>query len=632
VTAGPQSDLNPEQSLAVQKVVGPVCILAGAGSGKTTTITHRIAKQVQDEAFRASEILAVTFTDKAATEMRSRLSRLGVGGVRASTFHSAAFAQLRALSAEPPAQVLPSKAQALRQIANTLPKPYRFRPAADLATEVEWCRNRRIRPDNYLSSLSGHEPPIPADLMAGVFRRYEEGKKKRGLIDFEDLLELSIKMYERDEDAAERFRARYRAFTVDEYQDVNLLQQTLLLLWLGGRDDLCVVGDDYQSIYGFTGASPRYLIEMPRMFPRTFVARLEHNYRSTPQVLEIANRLVPKLGGAQKVLKAVRDGGPEPTALRLRSEEAEREFVVGEIRKLAEQGVPYEQIAILHRTNFRSDDFEEAFAAAGIPFQLPNAAFLGRQTFRRFRSQLSRRHDSDVAAAALALAQGVGYLAEPPDGLGEQELTRQSDLARLVRLAEEFEGAGTCSDFVADVEARFGRDGAGRGVNLLTYHRAKGLEFEAVFLPRLNEGELPFKRAQTTEQISEERRLFYVGVTRAKTHLCITWVRDRKWAPSPFLDEIGVLKKGSAAAPPGDDREDPDEQVVEALKEWRLKRSRADAVPAYVVLHDSTLADLAGRKPKTLVQLASITGIGPAKVERYGRELLEVLGVDRPPA
>lgn len=682
------SDLNKEQRLAADRVSGPVCILAGAGSGKTTTITRRIANQVLSRAFRPEEILAVTFTDKAANEMRSRLRRLGVEGVRASTFHSAAFAQLRSLSSEQPAQLLPSKAQALRQIANSLPKPYRFRPAGDLATEVEWCRNRRIRPDQYLNALSGHEPPIPADLMAGVFRRFEEGKRSRGLIDFEDLLELTIDMYERDEDAAERFRAKYRAFTVDEYQDVNLLQESLLRLWLGGRDEVCVVGDDYQSVYGFTGATPTYLLEMPRRFPRTLVARLEQNYRSTPEVLAVANRLVPRLGGAEKVLHSRRDAGPDPEIKALRNEASEVDFVLGEIRKLRDQDVPYEEIAILHRTNFRSDDYEEALAGAGIPFQLPNAAFLSRQTFRQMRSQLVRKQSPDVAATVRAMALRVGYLEELPDGLGEQEITRQSDLARAVRLAEEFDGAGTCAGFVADVEARFGRDGEGRGVNLLTYHRSKGLEFEAVFLPRLQDGELPFKRSRSSEAVAEERRLFYVGITRAKSRLYITWVADQKNRPSPFLREIGAVserpkisgprqpaarrERGLEAAvgvrvdlPGGysgeivllDDEaarvkldggptmtvrfgdhvtvegktvplEAPraeHQQVIDLLKEWRSRRSREDAVPAYVVLHDSTLEDIADRKPQTLTQLSGISGIGPAKVERYGEELLQLL-------
>ena len=304
--------LNPEQRRAAEAVRGPVCILAGAGSGKTTTITRRIAWQVASGACRSDEILAVTFTDKAAGEMRGRLARLGVDGVEARTFHSAALAQLTRSRGERPGRILSTKALLLRQIGNSLPRPYRFRPAGDLATEVEWAKNRRLTHDGYRAGLGEHEPPIPADLMARVFRDYERRKSSAGLVDFEDLLEFTVRMYEADEWAVAAVRERYRCFTVDEYQDVNLLQQSLLELWLGGGDELCAVGDDYQSIYGFTGASPEWLLGLATRFPHATVVRLEENYRSSPQVLALANRLTPKLGGAEKTLRATRAAGPEP--------------------------------------------------------------------------------------------------------------------------------------------------------------------------------------------------------------------------------------------------------------------------------------------------------------------------------
>src|SRR5205085_1577668 len=225
--------LNPEQRRAAEAVRGPVCILAGAGTGKTTTITRRIAQQVASGAFAPAQIMAVTFTDKAAGELKERLAALGAAGVRASTFHSAALRQLRHFAPQAVGKILPSKALALRQIANSLPAPYKFRPAGDLATEIEWAKNRRITIDRYIREASGREPPIPADLMLRVFREYERRKAEEGLIDFEDLLELAVQLFEQDGDASETFRAQYRAFTVDEYQDVNLLQQRLLDLWLG---------------------------------------------------------------------------------------------------------------------------------------------------------------------------------------------------------------------------------------------------------------------------------------------------------------------------------------------------------------------------------------------------------------
>ena len=373
--------LNDAQREAALALRGPVAIVAGAGTGKTTTITHRIACQVRSGAFAASQILAVTFTDKAAAEMRGRLEQLGVSGVEARTFHSAALSQLVRARGEPPGKILSTKALLLRQIGNTLPPPYRFRPAGDLATEIEWGKNRRLTPDGYRAGLDGHEPPIPADLMARVFREYERRKESAGLVDFEDLLEGCVRMYEEDEWALAALRERFRAFTVDEYQDVNLLQQSLLELWLGGGDEVCAVGDDYQSIYGFTGASPEWLLGLSLRYPGATVVRLEENYRSSPQVLALANRLVPQLGGAEKTLRPTRGDGPEPVLRGFDSAEEEGAFVLGRVRELAAEGVPYEEMAVLLRLNSRSADFEELFGEARIPFQ--GAALLARDGARQ---------------------------------------------------------------------------------------------------------------------------------------------------------------------------------------------------------------------------------------------------------
>jgi DNA helicase-2/ATP-dependent DNA helicase PcrA len=592
--------LNAEQRAAVEATRGPVCILAGAGTGKTTTITRRIAWQVASGAFPASELVAVTFTDKAAGALRGRLAALGVEGVRASTFHSAALALLRRFGGDP-GRILSTKALLLRQIGNRLPAPYKFRPAGDLATEIEWAKNRRLAPQTYIAGLGDHESPLPADLAHRVFREYEKRKNEAGTLDFEDLLERTIRVLEDDPHALALVRERWRAFTVDEYQDVNLLQQTLLDLWLGDRDELCAVGDDYQSIYGFTGASAEWLLALPRRFPSARVVRLEQNYRSTPQVLELANRLVPRLGGAEKTLRATLPDGPEPQVLF----DAD---VAARIKELAAAGVALEEQAVLVRTNARAADFEEAFHEAGIPFQ--GASLLSRDAARRLVKALPR----DPVPAAEAVRQaalGLGWLEQPPEKLGEREQTRQADLARLVRLAEQFDGDVTA--FVQSLHERFGAT-AGRGVHLLTLHRAKGLEFEAVYLPRLDEGELPNRRAD----VDEERRLLYVGITRAKQHLLVTWAGK----PSRFLGELGIAKPRAAAAgkplvdlPP----------AFGALREWRLERARADEVPAYVVFHNATLAEIAERHPRTLAELALVPGVGPAKLERYGEGVLAAL-------
>ena len=615
------ADLNAEQRRAVEAVRGPVCILAGAGSGKTTTITRRIANQVLSAAFRPDEILAVTFTDKAAGEMRSRLAALDVTGVRAQTFHAAALGQLHALGAAPPGEILPSKAFVLVNIARTLPRAYRFRPVGDLATEIEWAKNRRLAPADYAAAVGERRAPLPPDLMTSVYREYERRKTAAKRVDFEDVLELAIRMFEEEPGARDAFHARVRAFTVDEYQDVNLLQQTLLERWLGGRDDLCVVGDDHQAIYSFTGATPAYLLGMPDRHAGATVVRLEQNYRSTPQVLGLANRLAPRLGGARKTLTAVRPDGPEPVVGTFDGP-AETRFIVERVRTLhADEGVPLGEIAVLYRTNARSGGYEQAFTEAGVAFQVREGGFLTRQAVRRVRRRLARSASSAVASAVREAAREEGLVLVPTKELGEGELVRQADLGRLVELAERFDdGERTVDDFWRDLAARFGPDAIGdRGVQLLTYHRAKGLEFDAVFLPRLEERELPIRQAKTDEEIDEERRLLYVGITRAKRFLFLS--RDEAAKPSRFLNELGLAPE-PARRVAVQVEETP---AVAALRSWRRERARADGVPAYVVMHDSTLSVIATRRPRSRAELASVPGIGPAKLDRYGDDVLAAL-------
>jgi DNA helicase II / ATP-dependent DNA helicase PcrA len=603
--------LNPEQRRAAEAVRGPVCILAGAGSGKTTTITRRLAHQVATGTFAAAELMAVTFTDKAAGELRERLAALGAGRVRAGTFHAAALRQLRHFAPDRVGRLLPSKALMLRQLGNTLPGAYRFRPAADLASEVEWAKNRRIPPNRYRDELGDHVPPIPPDLMLRIYRDYERRKEADGLADFEDLLEGAIALFETDGAAAATFRRQYRAFTVDEYQDVNLLQQTLLDRWLGDRDELCVVGDDYQSIYAFTGAGPEHLLGMPRRFQGALVVRLEENYRSTPEVLELANRLVPKLGGTEKVLRATRASGPAPTLRPFATSADEGAAIVGALRAL---DGPLDAAAILCRTNARLTDYEELLHDAGLPFQ--GASLLDRDAARRLVRRLAGAAGVPAAGAVRTFALEAGWLERLPDSLGERELVRQTDLARLVSLAAGFEGDAT--EFVDELTRRFSPGGdAARGVHLLTLHRAKGLEFEAVFLPRLEAKELPSRQARTPEQLAEERRLLYVGLTRAKRLLWISW----SGSPSPFLRELGGTAT-AAAAPAGKTAWTP---LGERLRSWRLERARDDGVPPYVVFHDRVLHEIADARPATIGELAQIAGVGPSKLERYGDDVLATL-------
>jgi DNA helicase-2/ATP-dependent DNA helicase PcrA len=626
--------LNEAQREAALALRGPVAILAGAGTGKTTTITHRIAWQVRSGAFEPSQILAVTFTDKAAGELRGRLVALGVEGVEARTFHSAALSQLSRLwsayTGEALPEVLDHKAPLISSLANGLPPPHKFLPRRELAGEIEWAKNRMIPPGRYLDELGDHEPPIPADLMLRVYDGYERRKRSMGRLDFEDMLGLVLRLFDEHPEAAEQVRSRFAAFTVDEYQDVNPLQAALLERWLGDRHDLCVVGDDYQTIYAFTGASPSHLLGFTTRFPQATVVRLEENYRSTPEVLELANRLATQLGGFRKTLRATRLSGPPPLARAEPDEEAEVGAIVQAVRRLnQEEDVPFEEIAVLYRINARSEPFEEAFAAAAIPYQVRDGAFLRRPGPRAVMQRLKRSGADSLAEAVEAITDQLGYHPEAtPDA--DEEVTRQSDLGRMRSLAAEFEraGGGEAAAFGAELAKRFSTEHSGRGVNLLTYHRAKGLEFDAVFLPRLLDGELPFHSGRARADPEEERRLLYVGITRARRYLFLTWPVAGRARPSPFLDEMELAPSAPSRARAA---RGPAVTVgrggalFDRLKEWRRKRANADGVPAYVVFHDRTLAEIAERGCKDWADLAAISGVGPAKLERYADEVLAVV-------
>ena len=628
------ADLDPEQRKAAEEVRGPVVILAGAGTGKTTAITHRIANQVATGAFQAETILAVTFTDKAAGELKIRLKELGVEGVEARTFHSAALSQLSRLwekhMGEPLPEVLDSKAPLISNLANALPPPHKFVPRHELAREIEWAKNRMIPAESYLAELGNHEPPIPAELMDRVYTGYERRKRSMGKLDFEDMLWLAVRLFDERPAAGEEVRARFAAFTVDEYQDVNPLQAALLDRWLGDRDEVCVVGDDYQTIFAFTGASPSYLLEFEHRFPSAKIIRLEENYRSTPQVLGVANRLADRLGGFRKTLRATCPEGPEPVARALGDAQAEVSFVLEEVRRLHGNGVPLEEIAVLHRINARSEPFEEAFADAGIPYQVRDGAFLRRPGPRSVLQRL-KRDNAPVSDAVERATAAVGY---DPDAKPEadEEITRQADLGRMRALAAEFVAShpdGDLAAFIAELTRRFSVERAGRGVNLLTYHRSKGLEFDAVFLPRLLDGELPFRSGRAKADPEEERRLLYVGITRARRHLFLTWHAEAKARPSPFLDEVGVRTAGPGVVSSArlKKRTSPGKggSLYEALREWRRARAQADGVPAYVVFHDSTLVSIAEERPHDWADLAGILGVGPAKLDRYADEVLALI-------
>jgi DNA helicase-2/ATP-dependent DNA helicase PcrA len=654
-------DLDPEQREAVLATSGPVAILAGAGTGKTRVISRRTAYAIGTEVVPPDQVLVVTFTDKAAGEMVERLRSLGLPGVTARTFHAHALSQLRHFwpsrhDGEPLPALLDSKIPILGRLARQLPGHFRFTPAKDLADEIEWAKSRRIGARAYEREAErvdpGREPPVPIDLFVGIFENYERAKTRQGRIDFDDLLVETVRLLEDDAGAAETVRARKRWFSVDEYQDTSPLQQRLLELWLGNREDLCVVGDVDQTIYTFTGASSDYLTTFEARHAGARVLDLTRNYRSTPRVLELANRLIAA-DGRSKRLSASRGDGPEPTITKYATAEAELDAIVAAIQGLVggEAGaIAPAEIAVLVRMNAQLEPIEAALTKAGLPYQVRGVRFYDRPEIKGAIASL-RRPGLDATGRALLSdirrrwANEVGF---EEDGAaateGREAQERQSSLETLLDIVTTTVLASPAAD-AASVIATLGeraaseRDNAGSGVNLLTYHRSKGLEWDAVFLPMLEEGSLPIRQALDDDAaLAEERRLLYVGITRARVHLALSWAqrrevrgRDGSREPSRFvldlrgpgrIRDLGGPPVPRVRAPrPGDDG-DP---VFAALREWRAGVARDDGVPAYVVAHDATLAAIAEARPSTLSALRRVKGMGPAKLERYGDGILEVL-------
>ncbi len=658
--------LDPEQEEAARAVRGPVCILAGAGTGKTRTITHRIAYAVRTGAVPAGQLLAVTFTARAAGEMRGRLRALGIGGagrggVQALTFHAAALRQLRYFGPRvlggPVPELLDNKIRLVAAAAARAGVRDTNRTVLrDLAAEVEWAKVSLCPPERYVQRAveAGREPPVPAATVVAVMAAYEEAKARAGVLDFEDLLLVTAAAIEEHRDVAEELRARYRHFVVDEYQDVSPLQQRLLDAWLGGRDDLCVVGDPNQTIYSFTGATPAYLLGFPRRFPGATVVKLVRDYRSTPQVVELANRVL----GRRSTLRLVgqRPAGPEATFAEYDDEPAEAAAVAGVCRAAMDGGTPASELAVLFRVNAQSEAYERALADAGVPYVLRGGErFFDRTEIReavlllRGAARSAESGDKLVDLVRDVLSGMSWSPGAPPGGGAARE--RWESIAALVGVAEELAAVqpeAGLGDLVAELEQRAAAQHAPtvQGVTLASLHAAKGLEWDAVFLVGLVEGTLPIQHAVTDEQVDEERRLLYVGVTRARERLALSWSLSR--APggrrsrrrSRFLHGIaaeaevaarparaGRRRGGGAELPDGADAE-----LFGRLRAWRAGRAEAQKVPAYVVFTDSTLAELAVRQPADVAGLVAVPGIGQTKLDRYGEDVLAIMRGEEPPS
>ncbi|MGH3738419.1 MAG: ATP-dependent helicase, partial [Micromonosporaceae bacterium] len=615
--------LDPEQWRAVRAPAGPVCVLAGAGTGKTRAITYRIAHRVRTGEIQARHVLAVTFTARAAGELRDRLRRLGATGVAARTFHVAALRQLRyfaprLLDGRSLPQLLDSKAPLLSRAASQVGVAADREAVRDLAAEIEWAKANLTEAGDYpvAAAKALREPPYQPDVLARLFAAYERLKRAAGAMDFEDLLRAAVWAVEEHPDVAAQVRAQYRHFVVDEYQDVNPLQQRLLDAWLGDRDDLTVVGDASQTIYSFAGATADYLIDFHRRHPDAVVVRLTRDYRSTPQVVGLANAVIRDARGGHAQLRLTLTGqrppGPEPVIRGYADDAAEAAAVATRCASLIAAGAAAREIAVLFRTNAQSETYEAALAEAGIPYVVRGAArFFERPEIRQ--AMLAIRSAARGADPGMALPEAVtealaatGWQpGQPPPGGAARE--RWEAVAALVRLAEDWQPAGPPHPDAGVADAGTGeapgpgaagpdgdhrgaarQDGSGAdgigddsgavplglsdfhaelqrraadqhvpdvdGVTVASLHAAKGLEWDAVFLVGLVDGTVPIAYARGAAQLEEERRLLYVGITRARELLWLTWGNARTAGGRPrrasrFLPRGAATRVAGSTAP-----------------------------------------------------------------------------------
>lgn len=684
-------DLDDEQREAVVAPRGPVCVLAGAGTGKTRTITRRIANLVVGGHVAPGQVLAVTFTARAAGEMRSRLRALGdqagvpTAAVQAVTFHAAARRQLQyfwpRVVGDTAWQLLDSKFAVVAQAANRAAIQASTDDVRDLAGEIEWAKASLITPEQYVTAVARtrRDVPMDANTVAKVYAGYEKLKTHRdgtALLDFDDLLLHTAAAIENDAAVAQEFRDRYRCFVVDEYQDVTPLQQRVLDAWLGNRDDLTVVGDANQTIYSFTGATPRFLLDFSRRFPEATVVRLERDYRSTPEVVSLANRVIAaargRMAGSKLHLIGQRDPGPKPTFAEHPDEVAEASAVAKKVAKLIDNGTAPAEIAVLYRINAQSEVYEEALTEAGIAFQVRGGeGFFSRQEIRQaliaLQRNVGRETPGDLPEFVRGILEPLGLTEEPPSGTKARE--RWEALTALAELVDDEVAQRPSLDLSALVgELRQRADSRHppvvQGVTLASLHAAKGLEWDAVFLVGLADGTLPISHALAhgpdSEAVEEERRLLYVGVTRARVYLSLSWALARTPGgrqgrrPSRFLNGIAPQTPAdNAPARPKRARgatprcrvcngalttptaimlrrcencpSDIDEQLLVELKEWRLRTAQELKVPAYVVFTDNTLIAIAETLPTDAAALVAIPGIGARKLEQYGPDVLALV-------
>lgn len=586
--------LDDEQRVAAEALLGPVCVLAGAGTGKTRAITHRIAYGVASGTYDPARVMALTFTSRSAAELRARLRALGAGAVQARTFHAAALAQLNhfwpiVVGGGAP-RVLEFKGRLLGQAAERARVRVDTATLRDVAAEIEWRKVSGAGPESYATRLATRGAPgnLTAEQFLAVVDAYESLKDERRMLDFEDVLLAMAGMIESEASVAMHVRESYRHFIVDEYQDVSPAQQQLLDLWLGGRRDLCVVGDASQTIYSFAGASADYLLDFERRYEGATVVRLERNYRSTSEIVDTANRLMrgragalrleavtdadetdaaapassatPTSSGASKPQNSLKLAG-EPSITEYADDLAEARGVATRIRASIDAGAAPESIAVLMRVNSQTAILERALDEVGVASRVRGAS-------RFFDQPEVREAVHALRAAALTVAgeplfksvsdvlRALGWSAQAPDGPGAVR-ARWESLNAIARLVDDAPPGTTFRTFADELRARAEaqHEPTVAAVTLATMHSAKGLEWDHVYIVGLTEGMLPIAYAKSFDAIDEERRLLYVGITRARRRLELSWPRQGggyrgEREPSRFLQELGTRTRGATGAAP----------------------------------------------------------------------------------
>lgn len=679
--------LDPEQRAVATTFGPPVCVIAGAGTGKTRAITHRIAYGCSTGAYDSVAVLAVTFTTRAAGELRGRLRALGHPRVQARTFHSAALRQAQyfwpgAMGAELP-RVSDQRAGLMAEAAGRqLSRRVESGTLRDLLTEISWAKVSNVPPADYaeLALAGGREvAAVDAAAVGSIYARYERLKIDRGVIDFDDVLLCAVALLSDHDDVRTQVQRAYRHLVVDEYQDVSPLQQKLLQLWLGEHGDLCVVGDPAQTIHSFAGARSTYLTRFAVQHPGAEVIRLVRDYRSTVEVVDVANRVLhargpsaggPSAGGPSAGVRLVAQGGrgPAPVFTAAESEADEAARVAAWLKGLIADGVPASELAVLYRIHAQSPAYEAALSSAKVPFTLRSSeGFFQRAEVRgaivALKAQVAAPSD-DLVDTVRGVLAGAGWTPEPPTGQG-QARERWESLAALLNLATAHASEHPHADLrqlLDELEARAQAEHApsGAGVTLSTLHAAKGLEWTGVALVGLQEGTLPFALATSPDQLAEEQRLLYVGVTRARRHLWLSWAPSRtgggaRRKPSRFLD--GIRPESEPARParqrdkkkarsglncrvcarplaPGaelklgrhtDCASSYDETTWALLREWRRQEAAAAGLPAFCIFTDATLMAIAEARPHDERQLLGIAGVGRSKADKYAEAVFAIL-------